>query len=219
MLWIIPTSLLILSITYLLYYRYKSNDRHRNLKAELRRLTIQKGITEKQLVEFKTALDELKERQQTVESISRETFQPKVQVNNQFLSESIQHLKNHNVLLRSIHEKLLKLGPLKGKAQKDLSVVLDIIEKEMTKKEDWRVYLKQFKHKNPYLYRSIIQKHGDLSFNEWRLVALTKYGLSTAEIASLLNVSIEGVKKARHRLRKKLAINPTKDFRVYFEEL
>ena len=37
-------------------------------------------------------------------------------------------------------------------------------------------------------------------------MALLKMNLSSKEIANILNISAEGVKKARHRLRKKLGL-------------
>ena len=39
-------------------------------------------------------------------------------------------------------------------------------------------------------------------------MALLKMNLSSKEIATLLNISQEGVKKARQRLRKKLELQP-----------
>ena len=41
-------------------------------------------------------------------------------------------------------------------------------------------------------------------------MALLKMNLSSKEIANILNISPEGIKKARYRLRKKLDI-PTED--------
>jgi DNA-binding CsgD family transcriptional regulator len=38
-------------------------------------------------------------------------------------------------------------------------------------------------------------------------MALLKMNLSSKEIANILNISAEGIKKARYRLRKKLSIN------------
>jgi DNA-binding CsgD family transcriptional regulator len=46
----------------------------------------------------------------------------------------------------------------------------------------------------------------DITANELRLLALLKMNLSSKEIANILNISQEGIKKARYRLRKKLNI-------------
>ena len=43
--------------------------------------------------------------------------------------------------------------------------------------------------------------------NDLRLAALLKMNLSSKEIASVLNITMEGVKKARQRFRKKLELS------------
>ncbi|MGB5236435.1 MAG: LuxR C-terminal-related transcriptional regulator, partial [Flavobacteriaceae bacterium] len=47
----------------------------------------------------------------------------------------------------------------------------------------------------------------EITKNELRLMALLKMNLSSKEIATILNISSEGIKKARYRLRKKLDIS------------
>lgn len=42
-----------------------------------------------------------------------------------------------------------------------------------------------------------------------RLCTYLKSNLSTKEIATLLNITPDSVKKAKHRLRKKIKVNPT----------
>ena len=49
-------------------------------------------------------------------------------------------------------------------------------------------------------------KYPQVTSNELRLLALLKMNLSSKEIANILNISAEGIKKARYRLRKKLNI-------------
>ncbi len=49
----------------------------------------------------------------------------------------------------------------------------------------------------------------EISKGELRLAALLKMNLNSHEIASVLNISQEGIKKARYRLRKKLGLETT----------
>ncbi|MEZ4989852.1 MAG: helix-turn-helix transcriptional regulator [Saprospiraceae bacterium] len=46
----------------------------------------------------------------------------------------------------------------------------------------------------------------DITPNEYRLMAFIRMNLSSKEIASILNISIPGIKKARQRLRKKMGL-------------
>lgn len=128
-------------------------------------------------------------------------------------------LRNKNALLRSILDKLGKIGPVSKVSQEKLDFVIKMIGTEMTKKEDWQKYIEQFQGENPSLCSKLERKQIPLSFNEWRLIALSVNGWSTQEIASVLNVSIDAVKKARHRLRKKLDISSKVEFHLFYEEL
>ena len=54
---------------------------------------------------------------------------------------------------------------------------------------------------------TVKQKFPNVTNNELRLMTLLKMNLSSKEIASILNISPDGIKKARYRLRKKLNIS------------
>ena len=51
----------------------------------------------------------------------------------------------------------------------------------------------------------------DLTLGELRLCALIKLNMNTKDIASINNITINGVKVARYRLRKKLGLNDASD--------
>jgi len=51
-------------------------------------------------------------------------------------------------------------------------------------------------------------KHPSLTAYELRLCTYLKANLSTKEIATLLNITPDSVKKAKHRLRKKIQAKP-----------
>lgn len=57
--------------------------------------------------------------------------------------------------------------------------------------------------------------HPDLTKNERRLCSLIIMGLSSKDIATILNVSPDGVKKSRYRLRKKLNLSENADIAEY----
>ncbi|WP_298759913.1 hypothetical protein [uncultured Psychroserpens sp.] len=73
--------------------------------------------------------------------------------------------------------------------------------------DNWEQFTTQFIEMNPSFYKSITELHNDLTKNDIRLIALLKMKYDSNSIASLLNISLEGVKKARYRLRKKLNLS------------
>ena len=60
------------------------------------------------------------------------------------------------------------------------------------------------------------QRFPQLTAYELRLCTYLKANLSTKEIATLLNITPDSAKKAKHRLRKKLRLNPEHQFSTVF---
>jgi len=75
--------------------------------------------------------------------------------------------------------------------------------------KNWDRFIDAFKENNGDFLREISINFPDLSKSELRLAALIKMNLSSKDIAAILNISDEGVKKARYRLRKKLNLETT----------
>jgi tetratricopeptide (TPR) repeat protein len=71
---------------------------------------------------------------------------------------------------------------------------------------NWDEFTKQFIDTNPSFYKGLTEGHPGLTKNDVRLAALLRMNLSSKDISRMLNISDEGVKKARYRLRKKLEL-------------
>jgi tetratricopeptide (TPR) repeat protein/DNA-binding CsgD family transcriptional regulator len=83
----------------------------------------------------------------------------------------------------------------------------------------WENFARQFEAVHPGFNATIAQKYQEITPNELRMMALVKMNLSTKEIASLLNISIPGVKKARQRLRKKMSISTQESLETVIMDL
>ena len=65
-------------------------------------------------------------------------------------------------------------------------------------------------HKSSLSFQEKLKKeYPNLTAYDLRLCIYLKAGLSTKEIATILNITPDSVKKAKHRLRKKLGLNPS----------
>ena len=73
--------------------------------------------------------------------------------------------------------------------------------------KDWEVFRRHFEEVHPSFFADLKAKFPNLSNNDLRLLALLKMSLSTKEIALLLNITPESVKKSRYRLRRKMDLN------------
>lgn len=59
------------------------------------------------------------------------------------------------------------------------------------------------------------QHYPNLTAYDLRLCTYLKANLSTKEIATLLNITPDSVKKAKHRLRKKMRMHPSDGFECF----
>ena len=71
---------------------------------------------------------------------------------------------------------------------------------------NWQNFSRYFEEVYKDFNRNVKTKYPQVTSNELRLLALLKMNLSSKEIANILNISPEGIKKARYRLRKKLGL-------------
>ncbi|WP_141719636.1 helix-turn-helix transcriptional regulator [Roseivirga misakiensis] len=64
----------------------------------------------------------------------------------------------------------------------------------------------------------IKQRYPNLTAYDLRLCTYLKTNLSTKEIATILNITPDSVKKAKHRLRKKLKMYPNHTWGVFLSD-
>lgn len=74
------------------------------------------------------------------------------------------------------------------------------------KDEDWLLFKKSFEALFDGYFERLDSIHSNLTPNEKRLCAYLKANIPSYDIARLLNISMEGIKKNRYRLRKKLEL-------------
>ncbi|MEM9545143.1 MAG: tetratricopeptide repeat protein [Bacteroidota bacterium] len=87
-----------------------------------------------------------------------------------------------------------------------LQKVINKIDFNQNDDESWEGFRTRFQAVHIDFEAKVKQNYPGVSSNEMRLMALLKMNLSSKEIANILNISHEGIKKARYRLRKKLGL-------------
>lgn len=117
------------------------------------------------------------------------------------------HLAKKNEVLEGLKQKALELKKTNdgGKAYQEL---INTINFDQQDDKNWENFTQYFEAIHKDFAMNIKKRYPEVTKNELRFMALLKMNMSSKEIASILNISIAGVKKARNRLRKKLQINP-----------
>jgi DNA-binding CsgD family transcriptional regulator len=85
--------------------------------------------------------------------------------------------------------------------------------------DDWAHFRSLFEKVYPGFLDRLRDKFLDLSPAEMRLMILTKLNLSTREMAHMLGVSVEAIRKSRYRLRKKLNLEEESNLEVLIQKI
>ncbi len=72
--------------------------------------------------------------------------------------------------------------------------------------QNWNDFKKLFSKVHPGFFVNVSKQYPHLSATDTRLLALITLGLNNAEMANMLGITVEGIKKAKQRLRKKIDI-------------
>jgi DNA-binding CsgD family transcriptional regulator len=82
-----------------------------------------------------------------------------------------------------------------------------LIKRDTQDNELWEQFSTEFSSLNQGFFERLVDTHGSISKSEIRLISLLKMNISSKDIADTLNITGEGTKKARYRLRKKLNLS------------
>ena len=137
------------------------------------------------------------------------------------LEENLKH-KNHELTLLALNStyKMNLLVKLKNEVQnifrngdcpeiKSLRSMLTTFDED---ESDWEVFKNQFEVIHSGFFNRLEEMHPRLTANEKRFCAYIRIGMSSNDIAKLLNISMEGIKKSRYRLRKKFELSKPEKF-------
>ncbi|MEM8845597.1 MAG: tetratricopeptide repeat protein [Bacteroidota bacterium] len=115
------------------------------------------------------------------------------------------HLAKKNEVLEGLKQKAQELKENEA-SKKGYQQLIRTINFDLQDDNNWENFARYFEEVHKDFNSSVKSKYPQVTSNELRLMALLKMNLSSKEIANILNISPEGIKKARYRLRKKLNI-------------
>lgn len=119
------------------------------------------------------------------------------------------HLAKKNEVLNDLKQKA-KVLRADTNADPGYQMLIQTINFDLQDDNNWENFSKYFEEVHKDFNNKAQQQFPQITSNDLRLMALIKMNLSSKEIANILNISNDGIKKARYRLRKKLSLS-TKD--------
>ena len=183
--------LVLMTILVVLLYRV----RNRSLKHKSQIIQDKIIIKDLELGKIRT------ERKQKV--AENELLKSKIEHKNKELSMATLHLIGKNQTLQSLLDQFDEIP--------DKSIGLIQLRNEIKSKlefdEDWEQFKMHFENVHESFFANLQSKYENLSTQELRLCAYLRINLMTKEIAQILNIQADSVKRRKNRLRGKLGID------------
>ena len=94
-----------------------------------------------------------------------------------------------------------------------------LIKENISHDDDWQKFAQNFDVVYENYLKRLVQLYPQLNANDQRLCAYLKMGLSSKEIAPLLNMSYRSVEMNRYRLRKKMELSRDVNLVEYLQRI
>ncbi|WP_075591294.1 ligand-binding sensor domain-containing protein [Labilibacter marinus] len=137
------------------------------------------------------------------------------------LANSTIHVIQKNELLSDIKAQLKRIIKTKDHhdADKKMSSLIRKIDKDIDNENNWEVFEMHFGQVHEEFLKRLVEKHPELTQREQKLSAYIKMGMSSKEIASLMNITTRAVENNRYKLRQKLGIDQGHNLSSYIAKL
>jgi DNA-binding CsgD family transcriptional regulator len=131
------------------------------------------------------------------------------------------HVNRKELIITSekLEEKDKLLSTKIGIEKTDIVSIFKLLENSLSTEAEWSEFKLKFKELNPNFLNQLLVNHPDLSKSDVRLLTLIKIGYSQKEIANILSIAPDSVKKARSRVRKKLTLPENNRLKEYLQNL
>ncbi len=115
------------------------------------------------------------------------------------------HLMNKKQVIDEVREKVAAIDT-DDVMNKDYRQLLNTIKLEQKEEQEWEQFETTFDQLSEDFYEQLKIIYPCMSPNEMRMASMLRMNLSNKEIARVQNITVEGVRKAKYRLRKKLGV-------------
>lgn len=155
-----------------------------------------------------------------IAGLKNEQLEQDIKHKSEELSATTMSLISKNETLRDIGTEISRIQKLALEAPqtvvaKNLSKLHASIEETISKDSDWTAFKQNFNIVYGDFMNRLLKIHPTLSQSDKRLCCYIRMGLSSKEIAPLINISFRSVEMARYRLRKKLELSSESNLADY----
>lgn len=139
--------------------------------------------------------------------LQNEKLEQQLSFKNKELTTNVMYLLKKNEFITSIANKL-KNNSTEGKSNSERNIKSMVLEIERSLKENsWADFEVRFQKVHVDFYNNLSNRYPELTANDLRLCAFLRLNMTSKEIAGITYQSVDSLKTARYRLRKKLGLS------------
>jgi len=180
---------------------------------------------ERELAELKRRAEEEALRKNVeIARLKSEQLEHDIKHKSEELSNITMNVIRKNEILLDIASKLSKVqddlegGDTAANARM-LAKIQRLIQDNISHDDDWKGFTKNFDIVYENYTRRLTELHPELGPGDLRICCYLKMGLSSKEIAPLINISYRSVEMTRYRLRKKMGLSREINLTEYLQKI
>ncbi|HLG35515.1 MAG TPA: hypothetical protein VI757_11595 [Bacteroidia bacterium] len=127
------------------------------------------------------------------------------------LDDFAQRILDKNKLITDLEQKIKSFPGFNSSAETAKKSLEELAKLKILTKDDWNKFQMNYNKVFPGSIKKTVTAFSDLTESELRMFLLIKLGIRIREVASVLGISQESVRKTRYRMRKKLNIGEEDD--------
>jgi tetratricopeptide (TPR) repeat protein len=152
--------------------------------------------------------------------LKEEKLKGELELKSKELTSHTLHLIQKNQLLEELKNKLnAMVKDDKRDQRKELKQLISLISFNSNQDKNWDDFRIIFERVHEHFFDSLKKHSNTLTSSDFRLVALLKMNLSSADISTLLGISQDSLRISRYRLRKKLNLAEGENLSSFIQSL
>ena len=212
---IIVAAVIIISLVLLLYRTSRLKNKQQKIAYDhnqrIMTLELEKKKQDNMLLEQKI------QEKETLALLEKEKLKNEIELKNRKLSAKALYLSNRNNLINDIISNFEKQDELKEipSLKKTVKELKNLIRSD----DEWGDFIQHFEEVNQGFLFRLKENHPNLNSNDIRYVSYIYMNLSTKEISSILNITLDACRKRKERISKKLNLSGGKNLFAYLSAI
>ncbi len=124
-----------------------------------------------------------------------------------------------NNMLKEIESEILKVSEKSKEIKADLQPLRRIVERYFRENGSWSAFETYFNCVYDGFFERLRARYPQLTQNELKICSYIRLGMSTKEIASLMNIEVSSAESARYRLRKNIGLSTNESLSALIQSI